>query len=139
MKFEHLDFPRTVAEWPAIQPLLEQAVAHGRGEVHVSDILDLCADDRMTVSVLRDGPTIVLAIAAEVIQYPRKKILNLAFAGGRDARFVAHNYFGHLVEMAEKHKATAIQCFCRPSVARLLKQMRPDVEEAYTVMEKELA
>lgn len=139
MNFEHLNFARTVAEWPAIRPLLAQAVAHGRGEIHVDDILDLVADDRMTVSVLREGPKIILAIAAEIIQYPRKKILNLAFAGGRDAKFVAHNYFAHLIQMAEKHNATAIQCFCRPSVARLLKQMQPEVVEAYTVMERELA
>lgn len=137
--FELLTFPQTVAEWPVIRPLLERAVVHGRGELVVEDILKLVSQDRMFISVLRSDHQIALAVAAEIIHYPRRKVLNLAFAGGRDSRIVSERYFDQLREMALRLGADRIQCHCREAVARLLKQMRPKAQVAYIILEEEVA
>lgn len=140
MTFDLLTFPQTVAEWPIIMPLLDRAVVHGRGELVVDDILKLASEDRMFVSVLRnEDRKITLAVAAEIIYYPRKKVLNLAFAGGRDAKVVSELYFDQLREMAVRLGADRIQCHCRESVARLLKQLRPKASVAYIILEEEVA
>ena len=134
-----LTFPEIVVHWTKIRPLLSSAIAKGRGEIEVDDVLDLAGQGRMSISVVwRDG-SIALSIAAEVIHYPRRKVLNLAFAGGKDAKFVSDRFDEYLGEMARSLGADAVQCYCAPAVARLLKKMQPSAEEAYIVLERKVA
>lgn len=125
------------AEWAQIRPLLMKAVVHGRGEVMVDDILDLVKKGQMFVAATRDGDKIVLAIAAEIVYYPRKRVLNLAFGGGSVSPIYDQVYEG-LAKMAKILDVNTIQCYCRPSVAKLLRTRYDDVEEAYIVLEKKV-
>lgn len=126
------------ARWNEVQPLLDSAVMHGRGELVVDDVLDLVWAGRMFVSVVKEDEKIVLAIAAEMMYYPRKPVLNLAFVGGK-AYPMYDEIYARLEEMAVILGAKAIQCYCRPAVAKLLKAAQPGVEEAYIVVEKKVA
>lgn len=138
--FQALSFAETVMQWPQLRPLLEQAVASARGEITVDDVLDLVAKDRMRVSVLRDeADAIELAIATEIITYPRMRVLNIAFAGGRGAKEVVDRHIAELEALAREAGADRLRCFCRPSVARLLKRIAPRTVDAYTVLEREIA
>ncbi len=136
LTFKLLSFPEVIVEWATLRALLGMAVVHGRGELVVDDVLDLVGSDRMFVSVLREDGKTILAVAAEIIHFPRRKVLNLAFAGGVHADFVSEHFFAQLEEMALRKGADAIQCYCRPAVARLLKRLQPEAEEAYIVLEK---
>lgn len=127
------------ARWLEIAPLLDKAVLHGRGELAVDDILDLVASQQMFVAGLEQEGRIHLAIAAEVIRYPRKRVLNLAFAGGTRSGTDASYIWDRLQEMARLLNASAVQCYCRESIARYLEKLQPDVERAYIVVEKKVA
>lgn len=129
---------QVTAYWNEICPLLDKAVMHGRGELVVDDILDLVWAGRMFVSVVEEKEKIVLAIAAEMIYYPRKPVLNVAFVGGR-AKDIYVEVYARLEEMAKVLGAKAIQCYCRPSIAKLLTKAYDGVEEAYIVVEKKVA
>lgn len=124
--------------WPVIRSLLAKAVAHGRGELDVDDILPMVREGQMGVMVLEEGDKIVAAVAFEVLRYPRRKILNLAFAGGRGVKDIADQY-DKIAIIAREVGATAVRCMCRPSVARLLKRVAPDTEQAYLVLERKVA
>lgn len=125
--------------WPLLRELLGRAVAKGRGEVEVDDILRLVELGRMHIGVLCDDERILLALAAEVVEYPRRKILNLAFAGGDGASFVAEHYMDELDSMARQLGADGVQFHCQPSMARMILKARPDAEQAYIVVERRVA
>lgn len=124
--------------WPELRKLLGAAVAYTHGEIEVDDILDKVMQGKMFVSVLRKGEEIVLAIAAEIKCFPKQSVLNVAFAGGRDGKVMATQFYDQLEAMGKIFNVSAVQCYCRPAVARYLKRLFPDVQEAYVVMRKEV-
>ncbi len=139
MQFQVLKPYQVHKLWPIICPLLDKAVIHGRGEVWVDDILDLVLNNKMFVAVVIDNDEIILAIAAEVLYYPRRSVLNIAFAGGKRADVLAREFYPRFEEMARIMKTDAMQCSCRPSIVRLLKRLDPGVEEVYIVVEKRVS
>lgn len=125
------------ANWSRLREEIGRAVAHGRGELQIDDILALVEDGRMGVLALHEGEVLLAATAFEILTYPRRKVLNFAFTGGRNAKGIVDNY--HLIEqIAKQLGADAVQCFCRPAVARFIKRLIPDVEQAYVVMERKV-
>lgn len=135
--FKLLTPPQVKARWIEISNLLNKAVIHGRGELAVDDILDLVTSGRMFVAITETDGKIVLAIAAEIMYYPRKRVLNLAFGAGIVSPMYDEIYTA-LAEMAKVLEADAIQCYCRKSVAKLLMKAYDGVEEAYIVVEKKV-
>lgn len=135
--FKLLTPPQVKAKWTEISKLLNKAVIHGRGELMVDDILDLVLSGKMFVAVTETDDKIVLAIAAEIMYYPRKRVLNLAFGAGAVSPMYDEIYEA-LAKMALILEADAIQCYCRKSVAKLLMKAYDGVEEAYIVVEKKV-
>lgn len=131
--------PEGVKEnWPVLCELLGKAVAHNHGEMEVDDIPELVENRRMFVSVLRKDGEIVLAIAGEIMKYPREKVLNVSFAGGKDGKLVADHMWSHLEGIASVFNVAYVRAFCRPSMVRYLQQTLPGVECIYTVVQKRI-
>lgn len=124
--------------WSEVRPLLQKAVAHGEGEMEVDDIKDLVLQNRMCVVVLEDDGVVDLALAAEVTKYPRKNVLNISYVGGKNGRVVARRHYLSLEQIGRLFGCSAVQCYCRPAVARYLKRLFPDVRAAYLVMRRDI-
>lgn len=131
--------PQEVAQrWPELRRLLQKAVSHGEGELEVDDIKDMVLQNRMCVLVLEDEGVVDLALAAEVTKYPRKNVLNISYVGGKNGRVVARKHYLSLEQIGRLFGCSAVQCYCRPAVARYLKQLFPDVRAAYLVMRRDI-
>lgn len=124
--------------WPEVRAQLDRAVAHGRGELVVDDILGMVEDGRMGVLALQNEGELVAVTAFEVLRYPQRKVLNFAFTGGRDAKGIVE-HFDRVEEIAHEMGADAVICQCRPAVARFIKRLLPDTEQAYVVVERKVA
>ncbi len=135
--FKLLTPPQVKARWVELSKLLNKAVIHGRGELTVDDVLELVLIGRMFVAVTEVNNEIILAIAAEIMYYPRKRVLNLAFGAGTVSPMYNEIYEA-IAKMAVILEADAIQCYCRKSVAKLLMKAYDGVEEAYIVLEKKV-
>lgn len=106
--------------------------------MEVDDVLDFVLKHRMCVMVLENDGVVDLALAAEVTKYPRKSILNVAFVGGKNGKAVARRHYAALEQVGKMFGCASVQCYCRPSVARYLKRLFPDVREAYRVMRRDI-
>lgn len=122
------------ARWHEIRDLLDRAVAHGRGELQVDDLLALVLSGGMGVLVLEEEGEIIAATAFEVIRYPRRAVLNFAYTGGRGSAGIVRN-IDVLYDVARRMGADTLSCLCRPAVARHIRRMLPQAEQAYVVVE----
>ena len=117
-----------------LRELLNRAVVHNRGEMTVDDIVDLVDAGRMGVMVEMAGDDIALAVAFEVIPYPQRKVLNIAFVGGKNLQSLADQR-EKFHAIAKAFGADTMTCSCRPSMVRYLRRLSPDVQQAYVVLE----
>jgi hypothetical protein len=68
--------------WPDLLPFLEPAIARCGGLYLPEDVKEFCVDTKMQLwAVVRDD-AIAGALVTEVVVYPRRKCLWIAFAGG---------------------------------------------------------
>jgi hypothetical protein len=126
-----------VDRWSEIRKELDRAIQHARGELGVDDILSLVGKGKMGIVALEEGKTLQLCAAFEVISYPRRSVLNLVAVGGKGAAELRHQFAGIDV-IARELGADVVRCYCRPSVARLIKRVAPEAKQAYVVMEREV-
>lgn len=126
------------AEWSAIRPLLEKAVASGEAECGVDDVLQLVFDGLMVVLALREDGLITLVVTAEVVEYPKKRVLHVVYAGGKGMSAHAGPINAELTKVANKLDATTMQCMCKGPQTRLFKRIFPNAYEAYTVLRQEV-
>lgn len=127
--------PSTVHErWGEIRPLLARAVEHGRGELEVDDLLVLVDRGTMAILALEEDGELLAATAFEAIHYPRRVVLNFAYTGGRNGMGIVQN-IDALYDVARRLGADTVSCLCRPAVARHIKRLLPQVEQAYVVVE----
>jgi hypothetical protein len=127
--------PSTVNErWGELRPLLARAVAHCRGEVQVDDLLMLVNRNVMGILALEEDGEVLLASAFEVLRYPRRTVLNFAYVGGSHGIGIVQN-IEVLYDVARTLGADTLSCMCRPGVARRIRQLVPQAEQAYLVVE----
>jgi hypothetical protein len=125
------------ARWPYFRTILDRAVQHARGELEVDDILAGVLTGAMGVLVQEEGDTLELLFAFEVLTYPRRSVFNIVALAGRN--FAGLPPCWDLIDkLATKMDASVVRCYCRPSVARRVKQVFPDAQQAYVVMEREV-
>jgi hypothetical protein len=76
--------------WAKASPLLAEAVAQSHGTFLTEDVLACCERGAMQLWLACEGEDVIAAVAAEIVIFPRKKVLGIPFAGGRDmARWYA--------------------------------------------------
>ena len=116
-------------QWGRLREILQPAVAMGNGELEVDDILDRALEGRMFVFASDD-----FAVTAELMHYPRKKILLIGFGAGTvpNRKQVADT----LLAAAKHLGASAIQTFCKnPAMVRYYRRWF-HLEPLYTLLEK---
>jgi hypothetical protein len=118
--------------------MLDRAIQHARGELAVDDILALVDNDKMGVLAQEEGDELQLLFAFEVVVYPQRSVMNLVAVAGRNLAGLVPCW--DVVDtIARVMGATSVRCFCRPSVARHIKRLFPSTQQAYVVMEREVA
>lgn len=71
--------------WPAVKHMVEAALAQSAGRLDADDVLELLTSGGMQLwaMVTADGePEVVAVLVTEIIDYPRKRVLDLALMGG---------------------------------------------------------
>jgi len=120
--------------WPHLSELLGRAIKYNRGEMAVEDIPELVDRGQMAVVVWRSEGRIDLALAFELKVLPRKRLLNVAYAGGRGLKRLFEDR-DQLLAIANKLQADAVECSVRPAMAELLSRIGPVAQYQYTVLE----
>ena len=129
--------PEILERWPEFRIMLARALQHARGELEVDDLIAGVSVGRIGILAQEEGDTLQLLFAFEIIPYPRRSVLNLIAVAGKNLAGLVPCY--DLIDvLAETMGASAVRCFCRPSVARHIKRLFPDTQEAYIVMEREV-
>ena len=123
--------------WGEFRAMLDKAIQHARGELEVDDILTGVLSGQMGVLAQEEENVLQLLFAFEVINFPRRSVLNIiAMAGENFAGFAA--CYDFIDVLATDAGASVVRCYCRPSVARHVKRLMPEATEAYIVMEREV-
>ena len=129
--------PEVAARWTEFRAMLDRAIQHARGELEVDDILASVMVGSMGILAQEKGDMLELVLAFEIIPYPRRSVFNIVAMGGRNFAGFADCY--DLIDsLADTMGASIVRCYCRPSMARHVKRMMPDVQQAYVVMEREV-
>ena len=71
--------------WPAVKHMVEAALVESAGRLDADDVIALLSDGGMQLwaMVTSDGePEVVAVLVTEIIDYPRKRVLDLALMGG---------------------------------------------------------
>lgn len=130
---------KLVVRWKEVRPLLQRAVVHNKGELIVDDVIDLVWQGKMFVAVLEEDEKILLVVAAEVIYFPKRKVMNLVLVGGTGTTILREQFHERLLQMAKTLEVQAIRCYCRDSVMRLLQRLDLKITKAYNVLELEVS
>lgn len=120
------------AQWETLRRVLN-VEAYCAGELDSADLLQLVADGRACILVLADGPVVHCAAAVEILNYPRRRVLNAIMVGGRHLDELYREFVR--LRLHDVLEVDAIRGMVRPSVARLLRRMAPKARDLYTVTE----
>lgn len=99
------------------EPVVNQAA---RGEFSVADIRRLCDEGRATTAIVRDGETVILAVAFEFIHYPQMTSCNFMALGGTRLDESVRAFFITFKEWCDSIGVTVIEASCSPPMSRLL-------------------
>jgi hypothetical protein len=125
------------ARWSEFRDMLNRAIQHARGELLVDDLLGCVLTGSMGVLAQEEGDTLELLFAFEIITYPRCSVFNIVAVAGKNLAGLA-SCWNLIDRLATEMGASVVRCFCRPSVSRRIKQVFPDTQVAYVVMEREV-
>jgi hypothetical protein len=76
--------------WDKALPHLAEPIALSHGCYEPEDVAGFCEKGGFKLWLACDGEEIIAAIVAEIVDFPRKRVLLIRFAGGRDmARWYA--------------------------------------------------
>jgi hypothetical protein len=125
------------ARWTEFRAMLDRAIQHARGELEVDDILSNVLVGNMGVLAQEEGDELQLLFAFEVNPYPRRSVFNIIAMAGRNFAGLAACY-DLIDKLATQMGASVVRCYVRPAVARRIKQILPDAQQAYIVMEREV-
>src|SRR5580765_5165178 len=69
--------------WQEIAPLLKHATDRSEGCYEPEDILGLLFGGRATMLLVERGSTLVVVAVVELRNYPRRRVLDVGFIGGK--------------------------------------------------------
>jgi hypothetical protein len=107
--------------WVSAAPLIERALARGRGEMTAEDVRGFLERRAMQLWLLWDGARVCGALATELANYPRKRscILRL-FAADAGWRAAWLRLLPLIEPWAREQGCAAVEVFGRPGWARIL-------------------
>ncbi len=130
--------------WPQVEPLFEKCVRRAsHGEYAVQDIKALAFAGRAFVFILTNDKhdftvdrRVTLALALEVVNYPRLPALNILAVGGSGLKMAYTKYWGMLRGWAYMSGARAIEGWVGPGMKRTTESM--GFKSVYTHMRYDL-
>lgn len=124
------------ALWPELKPLFAPAVEYCAGELDVDDVLSLVKSKQAFIAVMSCEEKINLALAFQVLVYPKKTVLHVLAMGGEKFDVCATACWGEIENLAKVLGACAVRASVRPSMERYAKRVVPEAQKIYTVVER---
>jgi len=121
--------------WHKVKPLVEKALKHTHGEQISSDVLESLLTKQYILFAGIEAQELASICIAEVIVYPRKKVLHIPIAAtesGRDFE-LWRDHFSVVEDFGKAMGCTSVSAWTRKGFAKKLKWTHQ-----YTVLTKEL-
>ena len=121
--------------WSRVRSLIDEALAHTIGELHSSDILKMILNEKEFLWVGVENDDIKSALVAEVVNYPRKRILRIVvWTVDQDSDFDAWIKHLHIIEdFARTAECSQLEAWARKGLTRKL-----NWEHEYSVISKQI-
>ena len=121
--------------WHEVKPLVEKALAHADGEQLPEDVLLKLLNERMILFTGIEGQDLAGICIAEIIFYPRKKVLQVTLAATKSGRdFELWNETFEVVEdFGRAMGCTSVSAWVRKGFVKKLKW-----KHKYSVVTKDL-
>jgi hypothetical protein len=119
---EILQIPSAMARdvWGQALPLLATSIDMAAGRYLPEDVLQFCEAGNLQLWLIAIDNKIVAAAVTEIVIYPRKKVVRVAFAGGSMAKQWAHALDEKLEAFGRHWGCTATEAAARRGWNRLL-------------------
>jgi hypothetical protein len=132
------------AFWPLARPLLDRCVKETmHGELEIDDIRALILTQQAFLFVLTNDRTgtnpdvdVRLALAVEIVQYPRLPTLNVLAIGGTDLSLFHNKFWKQFCGWAYMNGVRAVDGWVGPAMKRIL--TRFGFKQVYSHMRLEL-
>lgn len=105
-------------EWPKVERFLADGLEHGEGELDINQLRLLCSQGHVDLFVINDGDRLAGCFAIEAIQYPNYRVAHVISAGGK--MICNATFWVGLRDWLKSLGYSKVQCYCRPSVARMI-------------------
>lgn len=103
--------------WREIEPLLKRATDR-TGCYEPVDLMYLSMQGQVAIWVIEIGGSVAAAIATEIHQYPRRRVLEVMFGGGDGMPHWIRSAVAAVDEYARQMQCTHIACLGRPGWVR---------------------
>jgi len=131
-----VDVEDVVANWNEYSALLERALAHNDGSHTLSGLLSGLLLGKYKLIVCKVDSIVSLICIIEFINYPTKKICNIAFLAGKDTVLFKDDFMSFVFQYAKLHAADSVQIYGRKGWKRFLSEF--EFKEIYTVLERKI-
>lgn len=122
--------------WADVKDYLQQALDKAAGEYDLVDVWRLLDDRKAQLWVLYEEPDVILgACVTEIVEYPRKKVVNLWLAAGT-AMDIWFEHMSFLEAWARRNNAQSVRWMGRKGFEKL--SAPHGFKTKYIVIEKEL-
>lgn len=118
---EILSIPAPMARdvWITAGPLLAESIAMSRGRYEPRDVLEFCENGQMQLWLMATDK-IAAAAVTEIVNYPRKRVVRVVFAGGSLAKEWCDEFDAALEAFGRSWGCSATEASGRRGWKRLL-------------------
>lgn len=123
--------------WPAVYPLLEEAVQQSFGAIQAEDVYrELQAGTASLWIAERDGK-LTAACVATITSYPRGLALQVWLLAGSDFKQWKEG-IAYLESFARRHNCRFIEALARPGLAKMAKYLGFEYRRAFLIKKLDL-
>tara|TARA_E500000305_G_C4021977_1_gene239407 strand:- start:2078 stop:2533 length:456 start_codon:yes stop_codon:yes gene_type:complete len=121
--------------WHEVRPLVDKALKHGDGEQLSEDVLQKLLNKQIILFAGIEAQELASICIAEVIVYPRKKVLHIPIAATKSGRDFElwRDHFSVVEDFGKAMGCTSVSAYTRKGFAKKLKWTHE-----YLVLTKEL-
>ena len=123
-------------QWDDLEPHISAGLEYANGELESDDIYRQIKNNQVVPVVVMEKGKILAVVTLEVVKKPKKKILAIVTAGGRDMDLWLDAILDTAEILAEEQGCEAIYVAGRPGWKRLLEPKGYDL--SYTVLTRTL-
>jgi hypothetical protein len=132
------------AYWPQVEPLFKEVCENAmHGEFNIQDLKALALHGAVSIFVVTNDKTatnpdreVKLALAVEILSYPRLPAMNVLALGGKDLRLFHKKFWNQFCGWAYMNGVRAIDGWVNPAMKRILERL--GFKQVYSHMRLEL-